>query len=174
MSRATEAGVLMDLSAFMFPAFFKNDSTKRQHHKCRVSATFQPGSVKCACTLTAIVENTFSSSQHLWAFPGSYRWHSAIYRDLNTNKNWSQWWMRNMDLYENMLLAGMSQTGGDISLKGGAGLLPSPSTIKGQLGKQREHCVELFVQQVWCCRLGKWNLVPPRSISLCFLHWGWE
>lgn len=54
--------------------------------------------------------------------------------------------MKNMDPYENVVLAGMLQTGSDISLKGGAGLLPLPSTVKGQLGKQRRHCVELFVQ----------------------------
>lgn len=68
------------------------------------------------------------------------------------------------------LLAGMSQTDGDISLKGGAGLLPLPRTMKGQLGKKQGHCVDLFVQQVWCCRLGKQNLVPSQSILLCFLH----
>lgn len=76
-----------------------------------------------------------------------------------------------MNPYENVLLAGTSQTGGDSSLRGGAGLLPLPSTIKGQLGKQWGHCVELFVQQIWCCKLGKSSL---QSISLCFLHQGWD
>lgn len=39
---------------------------------------------------------------------------------------------------QNMLLAGMSQTGSDISLKGGAGLLPPLSTSKGQFGKEQD------------------------------------
>lgn len=37
-----------------------------------------------------------------------------------------------------MLLAGMSQAGSDISLKGGAGLLPPLSTSKGQFGKEQD------------------------------------
>lgn len=39
---------------------------------------------------------------------------------------------------QNMLLAGTSQTGSDIGLKSGAGLLPPLSTSKGQLGKEKD------------------------------------
>lgn len=71
--------------------------------------------------------------------------------------------MRGMDPYKNVLLAGMSQAGSDTSLRSGAGLLPSRSTANSQQGKQQGHCMGLFVQQAWCCRLGKQHPVPPPS-----------
>lgn len=74
--------------------------------------------------------------------------------------------MRSLDPYENVLLAGMSQAGSDTSLKGGAGLLPSHSTANSQQGKQQGHCMGLFVQQAWSCRLGKQHpVLPPSSPS---------
>lgn len=48
-----------------------------------------------------------------------------------------------------MLLAGMSQTANDISLKGGAGLLPPLSTSKSQFGKEQDI--------VWSCLYSKYG-----------------
>lgn len=48
-----------------------------------------------------------------------------------------------------MLPAGMSQTRSDISLKGGAGLLPPLSTSKGQFGKEQD--------MVWSCLYSKYS-----------------
>lgn len=48
-----------------------------------------------------------------------------------------------------MLLAGMSQTGGDISRKVGTGLLPPLSTFKGQFGKEQDI--------VWSCLYSKYG-----------------